>query len=351
MPRIERYIRWIGIPILALAMMYIQPHQRELPVWLEYVYSLFFTGIYWNGAYLIFMFYRKTIPEMSHTVRRLFATVFTLLIFIVVAGTLGKMLIGHLKPGQIMDTSIVFEFFPITFIACVVIGSFYEGAYYFANWKETVRLNEELKNQQFRTQLEVLQNQMSPHFLFNSLNALTTLISENQDVAIEFTQKLSEVYRYILQNRERELVLLSEEMEFTQSYVYLLQMRYPKNLRVHYEISDDAYDKFIAPLTLQMLVENAVKHNVISNAKPLDVWIRSSDEHSISVQNILQPRSIVQKGTKTGLANIQKRYSFFSDKQINISKSDTDFIVEVPLINLIREKDFVAVTADEHTHN
>ena len=238
------------------------------------------------------------------------------------------------------------RFLPVTLITTLIIGAFYEAAYFFDKWKISVQQNEALKNQQVRMQLEVLQNQMSPHFLFNSLNALTTLIAENQDIAIEFTQKLSEVYRYILQNKERELVLLGEELEFAKSYAFLLQMRYPENLEVSYQIHEEALDRFVAPLTLQMLIENAIKHNVISHAKPLSIKIETDSLYTIVVTNNFQPKSTVEKGTKTGLYNVRERYRFFTDKEIVVSEDNEAFKVEVPLINLIRESDHVFVNQE-----
>ncbi len=345
MPRVERYIRWIGIPVVAFLPYFLVDHSDHhgFTFWENYGISVVFTAVFWNGAFLIFLLYRLKFPKISQTARRLTLIILTMILFILVTTPIIKLVLGLSTWESLKDLSDLFAFLPVTILISVFIGSIYEGAFFFDKWKKTIRINEELKNQQIRTQLEVLQNQMSPHFLFNSLNALTTLIAEDQETAIEFTQKLSEVYRYILQNKQRELVLLSEELEFAGSYVYLLQMRYPKNLKVEFKISDHARDQFIAPMTLQMLIENAIKHNVISYTDPLGITIMTDAENQIIVENNFQPKSIVQKGTKTGLANIRNRYSFFGNKEIVVSNSKDYFTVKVPLINLIRETDYVSV--------
>jgi LytS/YehU family sensor histidine kinase len=229
------------------------------------------------------------------------------------------------------------EFFLMNIILAIIIGTMYETVFFFENWKATIRLNEELKNQQIRTQLEVLQNQMSPHFLFNSLNTLTTLISENQEIAIDFTQNLSEVYRYILQHKERELVRLSDEIEFAHAYLYLLKKRFPDNLTYDFRIDKSLESRSIAPMTLQMLIENCIKHNVVSKAHPLHIEIYVENGNSIAVKNNLQQRQSIEKSTKTGLANIKKRYEYLTDRSVEVIKSAHSYIVEVPLINLVFE--------------
>jgi two-component system LytT family sensor kinase len=226
---------------------------------------------------------------------------------------------------------------PFNFMAAIVSSTVYEAAYFFEKWKEAFKLNEQLRNQQIRTQYEVLQNQMSPHFLFNSLNTLTTIIAEDPKSAIVFTEQLSEVYRYILQNKERELVTLTEELDFVKSYLYLLKIRYPDNLQVEVRVNDHGY-LCIPPLTLQMLVENAIKHNVVSKSKPLHVEIYVEKEKWVVVKNNLQKKDILEKSTQTGLDNIRKRYEYLKVKNMDVRISENDFIVAVPLIEITESK-------------
>ena len=216
----EKYVRIIGIPLLAIVMMYLmQEHQPDEPWWFKYLITVLFTAVYWNGAFLIFMFFRKMFPHIRQTIKRLSLTIITLVCFVFIAGVIMRLILGYMKTEDIFNFEVVFEHKLITLVASIFVGSIYESAFFFEKWKDTILQNEALKNQQIRTQFEVLQNQMSPHFLFNSLNTLTTLIAENQEIAIEFTEKLSEVYRYILLNKEKELIPLKEEISFSKTII------------------------------------------------------------------------------------------------------------------------------------
>jgi sensor histidine kinase YesM len=335
MPKLELYIRWIGIPLLAYFIQFLNPdHYSQKPFWLEYFHSLVFTAVYWNGAYMIFMLYRKKFKDIRQTGIRLTLTIVSLILFIMMASPVLKLLMGYLTLDGFFDTTQIFNMLPVVITVSLLVGGIYEGAFFFHNWKKTIEQNEALKNQQIRTQFEVLQNQMSPHFLFNSLNTLTTLIAENQEIAINFTEKLSEVYRYILHHKDKELVLLRDELEFVKSYLFLLKMRYPDNLTESIRVEDHYQQQYIAPLTLQILVENAIKHNIISKGNPLKIEIYVDNGRSIIVKNNLQVKPVIPKSTKTGLENIRKRYHYLGYKDIDIITSHQNFMVAIPLVEV-----------------
>ncbi len=337
----EVYVRWAGIPILAVIINFMIDHDHKVGSWwMEILISMVFTGIFWNGAYLIFVLYRRLLPEIRQTPRRIIYTIFTLAAFLLVMASGIRMILGYVTPADIIaDWTLIFDKAEINFIAAFMIGSVYESVYFFEKWKLTIQQNEALKNQQVRTQFEVLQNQMSPHFLFNSLNTLTTLIAENPNLAIQFTEKLSEVYRYILQNKEKELVTLKEEVEFVKNYLYLLQIRYPENLNVSFNIDDQYSTSHIAPLTLQILVENCIKHNIISKTHPLHISIYVQNGKSVVVKNNLQLKSVIEKSTKTGLVNIRKRYKYLCNQAIDVITTSENFMVAVPLIDVVNHLD------------
>lgn len=309
------------------------------PVWYQYVVALVFTAVYWNGACLVIYYFRRKFPEISKTGRRLMLTGLGIVTWMSVGGIPIKLLFGLCTLEEAFTWNQHAQFLPFNFIAAAVVSLSYEAFYFFDKWKETFRLNEELKNRQIRTQYEVLQNQMSPHFLFNSLNTLTTIIAEDPKSAIKFTEKLSEVYRYILHNKERELVTLRDEVEFAKAYMFLLSIRYPENLTVDYRVEEKSLDMNLPPLTLQMLLENAIKHNVISKSKPLKVEVYVENGKSVIVRNNLQVKETMAKGTKTGLENIKKRYGILGGLEINVLADATNFMVTVPLIDVLEEKD------------
>ena len=339
----EKYVRLIGIPILALIMQMAMDHDKADLSWFQnYLISLAFTALYWNGSYGIFMLYRKIFPMINQTLKRLSLTMISILVFILMGGAAIRIMLGEMTVSQLVDISALLEHKFEALFASVIVGTIYECVFFFEKWRETIKQNEALKNQQIRTQFEVLQNQMSPHFLFNSLNTLTTLIAESQDTAIEFTEKLSEVYRYILMNKEKELIPLEEELAFSKSYVYLLQMRYPENLMVNFKVNDSALKQHIAPLTIQMLIENCIKHNIISRSQPLMIDVYVDNGKSIIIRNNLQKKKVLEKSTKTGLENIKKRYKFLGDREIDIIVTHDSFMVAVPLIEVVEHHNIYA---------
>lgn len=308
----------------------------------KYLTAWIFTAIFWNGAFAIFMYFRKVYPQIRQTPKRLLITFTCLVAFLVVGDPILCYIFKLNESIDFLSIEYYLHEVPINIVSAAIVGSVYENVYFFDQWSTSIKLNEELKNQQIRTQFEVLQNQMSPHFLFNSLNTLTTLIAEDQNIAINFIEKLSEVYRYILQNKEKELVSLDEELEFVKAYIFLLQMRYPENLSVDINIDELERKKSIAPLTLQMLVENAIKHNVVSKAHPLRIDIYIEKGKTIVVKNNLQEKKSIGKSTKTGLHNIRSRYAYFGDHKIDVIVTADDFIVTVPLIEVIKEKSLIS---------
>ena len=190
-----------------------------------------------------------------------------------------------------------------------------------------------IRKDMIESQLQALKAQINPHFLFNSFNTLITIIDENSDkpdVAIEYVEKLSDFFRSILQYREQETITLEEEWELVQNYGYLLQKRYGSNLRLH--MSAVPGDGYILPLTLQMLVENAVKHNVITEQKPLDVYITYDRDGYVTVKNNLQPKSKPEPSTQFGLQSIIKRYNLLSEQKVMIEKDPEFFRVRIPII-------------------
>ncbi|MDR2026452.1 MAG: histidine kinase [Prevotellaceae bacterium] len=189
--------------------------------------------------------------------------------------------------------------------------------------------NEALHTEYMRSRYEALKNQVDPHFLFNSLNTLNSLIKIDADKAQEYVQQLSYVFRYTLQNAE--IISLSEELKFTRAYCHLMKIRYGNNLDFEYDVDEKLYDYQIIPLSLQTLVENAIKHNVVSNKQPLKVKIKGDGE-AIKVSNPVQLKKESESGERIGLANLAERYKLMWKKEIVTVKTDDFFEVTVPLM-------------------
>lgn len=187
-----------------------------------------------------------------------------------------------------------------------------------------------LKRAMVESQYEALKSQINPHFLFNSFNTLISIIEENPGLAVEFVEKLSDFYRSILQYREKEVISVQEELELVQNYAFLLQRRYGPSLQL--KVEPNGHAGYVAPLTLQMLVENAVKHNVISKTKPLAIEIISQPEGYITVRNTLQKKLTQEPSTGFGLQSIINRYRLLSELSPRVEENGLYFSVSIPII-------------------
>jgi len=207
------------------------------------------------------------------------------------------------------------------------------GALFFQRWQTSQLEAERLKQANLESQIQILTQQLDPHFLFNNFNTLSSLIEENPTKANQFLWKLSDVYRYVLSNREQKVVPLKEEMQMIDAYVHLLRERFGEHLKVHTNISSTAKDLFIPVLALQNLVENAVKHNIINAQHLLTISIYTEHDWLI-VENPFQPKLHTEHSSKLGLKNIQDRYKLLGKKTIDIEQSPEIFRVRLPLLNL-----------------
>jgi sensor histidine kinase YesM len=212
----------------------------------------------------------------------------------------------------------------------VYVFSLFTALEFFKMWKEGLIRQETLQRKALELQLEALKNQVNPHFLFNSLNTLTTLVHKDPDMAEKLIINLSDSYRYILEQRDKKIVPLTVETEFVENYLALQQTRFGENLIVKTNTGSD--DVYVIPLSVQMLVENAIKHNVISSGSPLTLEI-FIDGDFLAVRNNLQVKTTVVSG-KVGLENIKQQYVLVSGKEPEIIKSDTHFTVKLPLVKI-----------------
>lgn len=197
--------------------------------------------------------------------------------------------------------------------------------------------HQQLNTEIFKHQYESLKAQLNPHMLFNSLNALSTLVDESPVKAKDYINELSRVLRYTLQEGECYVVDLEQELSYTQAYIHLQKTRYEDNLNFNIQISDRALRKYLPPMSLQLLIENAIKHNQVSSKKPLEISIYSENDEQLVVSNFLQPKfngDHIQE-TGIGLVNLDKRYNLLFNKHIIIEKSSNLFLVRIPLTDPI----------------
>lgn len=178
---------------------------------------------------------------------------------------------------------------------------------------------------------ETLKNQIDPHFLFNSLNVLSSLIEENPENAQRFTTALSKVYRYVLEQKDKDLVPIEEELAFAKTYMNLLQMRFENSLTFEISIENIDAEAKVVPLSLQLLLENAVKHNIISEQKPLHIKIYIEND-ALVIQNNFQKKAVLQDGQGVGIQNIISRYEIITDRKVSIEQNENTFTVKLPIL-------------------
>jgi len=213
-----------------------------------------------------------------------------------------------------------------TIAGIIIINS----SHFFKSWKQAAVNEEKLKREKLAIEYEALKNQVNPHFLFNSLSALSSLVYKDQQKAVIFIREFSNVFRYVLESREKEVVDFAAEKRLLESVSYLNRIRYEGSLQIKLDIPD-AKDKYIVPMALQMLLENAIKHNAISDDKPLMVEI-FEEEGYVVVKNNLLPKKSEIISNKIGLENIKSRYKYLSDKEVIIVHNDKEFIVKIPVL-------------------
>lgn len=330
----ERTLRLIGIPVGSVFFMLLYSYD-ELTGWQmvlrEILVSFSFTYALWEGNRAIVMNMRKLYPHNEQTARRLMIQIplsvtFTFVCTLLIAYIFAQFDVPICKPdewGMMAVSNLIPTFF---------VMSVYEGAYFFEEWKKNFQRSEALAKENIRSQFQALKSQLDPHFLFNSLNTLAALIDPKNKDAQNYLEQLSDVYRYVLLSKQKETVSLREELEFVHAYIYLNKTRYRDNLLVQNDIPEESMEQRVAPLSLQILVENALKHNIISKDKPLTLSIAVDRHGYVVVENNVQKKNILEKSTKTGLENIVNRYALLTAKQVEISSTADLFSVRLPLI-------------------
>ena len=218
-----------------------------------------------------------------------------------------------------------------------VIALFYVlvqmGLYLMHQWKEASTEAERFKKENVEFRFERLQNQVNPHFLFNSLNTLASLIYDDQEAAADFVRQLARVYRYVLETRDKDLTSLEEELKFLNSFLFLVRIRFDQGLEVNIDVPDAYHAYLLPPMSLQLLIENAIKHNIVSPSKPLKISLTVDAENYLNVANVLQLKTAPEPGTRTGLENLRNRYAFLSRKTIDIIKTEAEFRIRLPLLS------------------
>lgn len=216
----------------------------------------------------------------------------------------------------------------------VPFTAFYFGFYFLRSWQSSEVRNQKLEKENLKTQLDSLKNHLDPHFLFNNLNILSALIEkDNKEAPRKFLEKFAEVYRFLLQNKNSELVDLEQELKFLDSYYYLIQSRYEDMVSLDNSLDEHSSSLFVPPFTLQMLFENGIKHNTITARRKLHFELFCKDSLLV-VRNNINPKLTPVESHKSGIDNIRKRYKYFTDQEVEVEDDGKFFTVRLPLIEV-----------------
>lgn len=328
----------IGMPILSfiIPIVFFNCRFNRPPflTWEKYFTTFLITLVVWLGNRYIMIYSRKKYPLFEKVRRRLVFQSLIMFFFTIASNTIMGVFTKAIFADEhlnLSETDILIHSNSAALFCTIMIIAVYESIYFMYELRHSVEETEKLKRENLAAQLNALRTQVNPHFLFNNLNTLSSLIPENPEHAVDFVQELSKVYRHILEVKDEKCISLKDELEVLNAYTFLLKTRFDKNLQVNINIPPEKMEQKIVPLSLQILMENAIKHNIVSSDKPLYIEV-FTENGSLVVSNNLQMKKQVNESTGIGLDNIRNRYKLLSDKQVKVTESETNFTVSIPLI-------------------
>ncbi|MFM6926189.1 MAG: sensor histidine kinase [Ferruginibacter sp.] len=289
----------------------------------------------WAGDRLIMIWSRSKYPLFKDVRNRLVHQSVAMFIFTVAGNNILGWLIDDIifkqKNGSFLVTDKLINTNSAAIFCTIMIIAIYESIYFMNELKKSVEEKETLKRESLKAQLDALKTQVNPHFLFNNLNTLSAIIPDTPDQAIEFVQQMSKVYRHILEVQDEKTIPLQDELDVLRAYGFLLKTRFGDNLNIEINVPEEKLKQQIVPLSLQLLMENAIKHNIVSAAKPLTIKVFAQNGHLL-VSNNLQVKNQLIESTGIGLQNIRNRYKLFGDDDVRVDENDGSFTVSIPLI-------------------
>jgi two-component system, LytTR family, sensor kinase len=302
---------------------------------LAYSFGMFL--IFYEGYLLLNDFLDRRFPKWQMSAGRyllglVLFMVFSLAIFCLI-GILPHFLFEPGTVGPLTEATGLRLNIILLVLVATIYYSILTSFHVFRNIHQASLQAEKLQKEIAQTQFESLKNQVNPHFLFNSLNVLTSLITLDPLLAEKFTEQLSKAYRYVLEHKGDDMVALKTEMEFIHSYIFLIDIRFKDKLKINLQIPPEKLTWLLPPLTLQLLIENAIKHNVVSKKSPLEIDIFVDQDDYLCVSNNLQIRDDKMASSRVGLRNISNRYGYITDKPTFFGLVEDKYLAKIPLLN------------------
>lgn len=302
--------------------------------WPMMLYSGLLWMFLWKGSEILVLLLNQWKTWIEAPVRRFIAALVLTVTYTIIVYFGLLLLTKSTMSGQDYLEMVGYEETSMDLVSVLIItlgiNTFMHGRAFLYSWREEAIRIQKMKTDQVSSQYRNLKSQVNPHFLFNSLNALSSLVYDDQDKAVEFIRKLSEVYRYVLDQSENEVVALEEELMFVRSYIFLQQIRFGQNL-IYEENIPEVLDKYVLPVSVQMLIENAIKHNIVDHEHQLYIKLDIDNDY-LTISNNLHPKKVASTGI--GLDNLKTRYAHLIDRDMRVIQSDNKFIVEMPLLEL-----------------
>ena len=332
---IKSFLVGIAIFLVVLIILFLNGWDFTMKeLWTEFWESMIFSMIIYlcNSASFILLMrkYDKELFTRKYIAYGILGNIIASIIGIFLSRVVLKVIMYNMS-FEAFFTSERPQYYVNTFFISMVVALLFYAAYFYKYYKEKQVKEQKIIAGSASARFDALKNQLDPHFLFNSLNVLTSLIEEDPDQAQKFTTSLSKVYRYVLEQKNKDLVTVDEELNFARTYVRLLKMRFEDSIIFDIPEKCTQPDAKIVPLSLQLLLENAVKHNVVTSSKPLHIKVFEQGGMLV-VSNNLQEKQVVKKSSGVGLQNIRQRYQILTDRGVIINKTNSDFSVSLPML-------------------
>ncbi len=323
-----------GLTILAIAVVIISSQNPEVTFYYTAGWLVLVGILLWIGNRGINKLFDRYFPWLKFGRKRFFFHLISGIVYSVgifnLAYVLFKVLFTEDPP--VPEQILLINVFGAIFI--IPIFSIYFSLYFLHSWQESELEMEKFQKESMRSQLATLKNHLDPHFLFNNLNILSSLIDKDREMSQEFLVRFAQVYRTMLLTKVEDLITLEEEMDFIQSYIFLIETRFEDNIQFNIEIEDEANFSMLPPLTVQLLIENAVKHNIITQDRPLRITIKASPKKLEIINSLYEkPQELISK-SGTGIKNIKERYRYFSEEELIFEKNNSDYRVCLPLLEI-----------------
>jgi len=327
-------IPFFGIAIPLITGMINAENFSNWEIKLSFLYTIGIAFVVWQGNRYLHFSLRSYFDWYNKPVKKIFAVLLTIFFYTIPAAVL--MLVGwyRLFANGKTDWTVVFTSTLIILICVIFITHVYETVFLVKEFESEKVQRAQIEKAKAEAELEALKNQVDPHFIFNSLNTLSHLIEVKPDKAKLFNDHLADVFRYILHNKSRDLVLLSEEIEFIENYFSLLKIRFENAVQLKINVKKELTEEtLVPPISLQVLIENAVKHNEFSDNDPLLVII-DSNKTELIVYNKIHKKALRKTSSKIGLQNLNDRYLLTTKRSIEIKAGEERFTVILPLLKI-----------------